>query len=463
MDDGTVISNQNIKQGKQPQRPLNPQKSNYTFKGWYLIDQSGNYQAEFQFQTGITEDTLVYAKFEPNRYKITYNVLSGTYNTNPNEYVYGEGIKQLADPYLGKHVFDGWYRDTKFTNKITSIQPTDFGDITLYAKFSKLKYSVEYILNGGINNQLNPNEYTSGDQYKLYEPFKDGYTFGGWYEDEEYKFKRTQIDPENSMDFKLYALWIPKVYNIFFQSAGGTLQQYQEQYNTRDGLSSLPVPKREGYEFLGWCSDKQLGTQVTSIEKGTKGDITLYAQWRAKEIQVEYNLDGGTNNPSNPSTYKIGQEPFKLLDPQRTNYKFFGWFDSNNYENRVYYLDGVHSEINLYAKWVYVGQSSVQSEATDKPEQQIQQVDNTSNKRESGYIILTVQLVQVLLISAAVVIYLIYKKSRQQCNNEEGSFEYEETQEENLSTSDENFWALDDEFKSTVTDAIAKKDSNKLK
>ena len=36
------------------------------------------------------------------------------------------------------YTFDGWYTDSAFTNKITEISSETIGDVTLYAKFTKI-------------------------------------------------------------------------------------------------------------------------------------------------------------------------------------------------------------------------------------------------------------------------------------------------------------------------------------
>ena len=456
MDDGAVIQNQNIEYGKYPQRPLNPQKDNYTFKGWYTVDQSGNYWNEFQFQSEITNDMLIYAKFEPNTYQITYSIPNGAYSSNPKEYVYGIGIKGLSDCSLDGYIFNGWYRDSEFRTKVTNIQPDDSGDITLYAKFDKLKYSVEYTLNGGTNNLSNPNEYSHGDYYKLLEPTKEGYIFKGWYEDTEYKTKRTQIDPENAQNFKLYALWKPKKYNIYFKLAGGNFQNAQNyEYSPQNGVSSLPVPYREGYEFLGWYSDFQHKTLVTSIDKGTHGDITLYASWSAKEFQITYNLNGGINNPNNPNTYQVDQTPFRLLDAQKTGYKFDGWYSQEDYKNRIYYLDGITSQVTLHAKWV-AEQEQLYSNDSNTTEQNTQQ--NRHNKADKIKIIL-IQSIQVMFISTVMFIcWILHKKSTQQNVDADASYK-ETTTNEPYIVNDES-WIPSDEFTNTIENIIANKDKN---
>ena len=84
--------------------------------------------------------------------KITY-VLNDGENaaSNPKTYVCGVGVDSFADATRTGYTFEGWYSDSSYTNKVTTISKTEVGDKTLYAKWEKdgsqtkkLSYTVEY-------------------------------------------------------------------------------------------------------------------------------------------------------------------------------------------------------------------------------------------------------------------------------------------------------------------------------
>ena len=52
-----------------------------------------------------------------------------------------------------------------------------------------------------------------------------------------------------------------------------------QKYLAFDGLSTLPELTKEGYGFMGWYSENEFTTEVTSIAKKTTGNIKLYAKW----------------------------------------------------------------------------------------------------------------------------------------------------------------------------------------
>lgn len=74
--------------------------------------------------------------------------------------------------------------------------------------------------------------------------------------------------------------WYEKPYQITYVLNGGVLpSDAPKKYLAFDGLSTLPEPTKEGYGFMGWYSESEFTTEVTSIAKKTTGNIKLYAKW----------------------------------------------------------------------------------------------------------------------------------------------------------------------------------------
>jgi len=55
------------------------------------------------------------------------------------------------------------------------------------------------------------------------------------------------------------------------------------------------------------------------------GEKTFTANWTANTYNIIYNLNGGTNDGSNPSTYTPDSDDIHLADPSRDGYEFRGW------------------------------------------------------------------------------------------------------------------------------------------
>ena len=69
------------------------------------------------------------------------------------------------------------------------------------------EYNIFYELNGGTNNSENPATYKEGEHVHLAAPKKEGYAFGGWYTDPEFKNRTSLIGSDSKGDVKFYAKW----------------------------------------------------------------------------------------------------------------------------------------------------------------------------------------------------------------------------------------------------------------
>lgn len=68
-------------------------------------------------------------------------------------------------------------------------------------------YSITYVLNGGINSDLNMDSYQSGNEYKIYNPTSDEMYFYAWYLDENFENECNKITPDMQGDLTLYVRW----------------------------------------------------------------------------------------------------------------------------------------------------------------------------------------------------------------------------------------------------------------
>ena len=113
-------------------------------------------------------------------FNITYNLEGGVLEDAPSEYVGGEGIETLPVPTKEGYNFLGWYLNEE---KVDNISGDMIEDIVLNAKWEKIKnlYSVKY---NGYDN-LNTSVYENETIVKPVDPIKEGYTFDGWYLNDE--------------------------------------------------------------------------------------------------------------------------------------------------------------------------------------------------------------------------------------------------------------------------------------
>lgn len=122
---------------------------------------------------------------------------------------------------------------------------------------------VQWILNGSTDIPLEA-------------PEKEGYTFMGWYTNEECT---AAYDPSIpiTQSFLLYAKWDEASYKMCFDSQGGT--PVADQTITKNGTALRPAtPTRSGYTFGGWYTDADCTTAYDFSAPVTE-NLTLYAKW----------------------------------------------------------------------------------------------------------------------------------------------------------------------------------------
>lgn len=131
----------------------------YVFRGWYLYDEANHVEvlkSELTQYTHVIEgkDITIVARWEyiggdATEYTITYIVGGDAHNSPKNvDRFYSTNITPITlyapsrayevDGIIGYYIFEGWYTDQAFENKVETINPsTVTEDIRLYAKWGK--------------------------------------------------------------------------------------------------------------------------------------------------------------------------------------------------------------------------------------------------------------------------------------------------------------------------------------
>ena len=251
--------------------PNAPQKENYSFKGWYFDNVSFEDELtnDFYENTPLTNDVNVYAYYEfvneePKEFKVSFDSNDGS----KVEDVVTSIIESEPVTTRDGYTFLGWYLEESFINKVTF--PYEITkDQTLYAKWEENAYNVHFELNGGTG--VTDSKTNKIEKEPL--PTKDGYTFLGWYLEENFINKVT-FPFEVTKDQTLYAKWEENTYNVHFELNGGT---GVSDFKTNK-IEKEPLPIRDGYTFLGWYLEENFINKVTFPFEVTK-DQTLYAKW----------------------------------------------------------------------------------------------------------------------------------------------------------------------------------------
>ncbi len=120
-----------------------------------------------------------------------------------------------------------------------------------------------------------------------------------------------------------------------------------------NGTAARPDdPTRTGHVFGDWHKDEN-GTQLWNFASDyVLENITLYAKWTARSYTITYNLNSGTNNPSNPASYTYGAG-LTLAAPAREGYVFGGWYGEATFQHKITSISGTQTgDVTLWANWL---------------------------------------------------------------------------------------------------------------
>ena len=113
-----------------------PTRRGYTFKGWY--SDSKFKKRVTAISKGSTGNKELYARWSAKKYTITYHLNGGKNNSaNPNSYKITTKDMKLKTPTRKGYKFKGWYSDSKFKKRVTTISKGSTGNKNLYAKWVK--------------------------------------------------------------------------------------------------------------------------------------------------------------------------------------------------------------------------------------------------------------------------------------------------------------------------------------
>ena len=260
------------------------------------------------------------------------------------------------------YTFGGWYANEQFTGEpCTVIASGSTGPKTFYAKWTAKTYRVTLETNGGTIVGSGLTEYTCGQGAELPTNVeKSGYTFAGWYGNEQLTGSAvTAISNTEYGDKTYYAKWTANTYSITFNTNGGTIKgSYVTGYSYGKGAELPTDVEKSGYTFAGWYGNEQLtGSAVTAISNTEYGDKTYYAKWTANTYSVKLHLNGGNlaDGVSDITAYTYGNS-IELPDRSeivRSGYMFSGWYADEGFK------DGPYTEISstdsgnkeFYARW----------------------------------------------------------------------------------------------------------------
>ena len=160
---GSEVASQ-IRANAPAARPADPTKEGHTFIGWY------NGESEWNFETPVTEKLTLTAKWQINRYTITFDTAGGSEVPSITQ-DYGTAITPPAAPTRTGYTFAGWDKT------IPTTMPA--GDMTITARWTVNQYTITLKPENGGQDIVIKQDYGTAITAPA-NPTKTGYTFAGW-------------------------------------------------------------------------------------------------------------------------------------------------------------------------------------------------------------------------------------------------------------------------------------------
>lgn len=291
---------------------VTPTKTGYTFEGWCETE---NCTELFNFNTVLTEDLVLYAKYNVNEYSITFEDADGNV-LQTNSYDYAVEITNLVAP--DAPVIEG-YSFTGWDIEIPEYMPAN--DVTLTAEYEIEQYTLTFVTNeGGV---LYEETFDFGaDLASVVAPNAPdviGSTFTGW--------DQTIPATMPASDTVITTVYTQIQYVLEYVDYDGTvLQTATFTYNEDLSAVTAPVvPDREGYTNTGW--DNTLASTMPT------NNITITAVYDINSYVITYDNNGVITTEE----VDYGSTLTEVPTPYKENFEFVEWqLNGNTFEPSTY-------------------------------------------------------------------------------------------------------------------------------
>ncbi len=368
-----TIPAQSVAYQEQATKPADPEKQGYTFVQW--LDESGK---GYDFHTPVTGDLTLTAQWTEGKtgYTVEHYLEkigeAGSYELDATVKMTGttgQKTEAVAKTYTG-FVAKSFVQEKIASDGSTTVK-IYYNRNTVTLRFLGEGQKPVATLTGAYQSKVNAPD----------DPDRTGYRFTGW----------DSVIPETfpAEDAAFTATWEPVDCTVkFFDEDGTLLGAYVLKYDTPSAdICVPPAPRKEkdvqySYTFRGWTPELQtvtgdisyqasydkeenayqvtftdgLGKTLASSEvvygntpkapadpgrtgytfRGytpaitpVTGDQTYRATWEPVSYQIIYDLAGGENAATNPTTYTVESTEITFATPKKTGYNFEKWVDEN--------------------------------------------------------------------------------------------------------------------------------------
>ena len=263
--------------------PYVPVRTGYTFLGWADNKNAVNGSKS---TINVTFSQTIYAAWKAGTYTVSFDANGGTCPDSSKSVTYNSAYGTLPIPTRTGYGFDGWFTSAQGGSAVDAdTVMSTASNHTLYAHWSANAYTVSFDANGGTCPDSSKSVTYDSAYGTLPIPTRTGYGFDGWFTSAQ---GGSAVDADTVMstadNHTLYAHWSANTHTVSFDANGGTCSDSSKSVAYDSAYGELPVPTKDCYNFEGWFTAKDGGTQVKADTKVlTDSNHTLYAHWALNE------------------------------------------------------------------------------------------------------------------------------------------------------------------------------------
>ena len=256
----------------------------YTFIGWYDGDTKVSAEGSYDFTFTMTAEAKVYTAKWIKVSVVSEDTSKGTVSELTEEYLLGDKVSVTATTKAG-YTFIGWYNgDEKVADTLTYEFTMPAEAVTYTAKWIKVRVVSEDTSKGMVSELTE--EYLLGDKVSVTATPNLGYTFIGWYNDDE-----------KLADTLTYKFAMPAE-NVTY-TAKWTLNAGMEQFTFTSSPTSLTITGVTD----GSVTSLVVPSYVTTINRGA------FSNCKSLE-SITIPFVGATNTSSNSFGYIFGSSSY---------------------------------------------------------------------------------------------------------------------------------------------------------
>jgi uncharacterized repeat protein (TIGR02543 family) len=210
------------------------------------------------------------------------------------------------------------------------------------------------------------------------DPAKEGYHFDNWYTAATAGSVVSWPLAVNT-NITVYARWTETVipstqFTVTFDTGGGSFID-PVTVDAGSTVNKPADPAKEGFYFDNWYT-AEIDGSVVSWPLTVSENTTVYARWTEVVIpstQFTVTFDTGGGNAIAPVTVDAGSTVNKPADPAKEGFYFDNWYTAETGGSAVSWPLTVNENTTVYARWILIGQGSIQVTFSGLPQ------DETTN------------------------------------------------------------------------------------